>query len=59
MDRRSFVTASLLSMTAWPMAGQSAHPSLTPRATKWSAGLGEDFLPDLGGAVDWLNTARP
>jgi len=57
MDRRSFLTASLLSMTGTPMAGQSAHPSLTPWATKWSAALGDDSLPDLGGAVDWLNTA--
>ena len=57
MDRRNFVTASLLSMTGMPITGQNAHPSLTPWATKWSPAVGEDSLPDLDGAVGWLNTA--
>jgi thiol-disulfide isomerase/thioredoxin len=42
-------------MTGTPMAGQKARPLLTDVATE-SLALSDGFLPDLGGAADWLNT---
>ena len=55
LNRRHFLAASLLSMTATRTAGQIAHSPLKLSASELRVRT-EGPLPDLGGAVSWFNT---
>jgi len=55
MNRRHFLTASLLSMTGTPMAAQMTHSHLRIGASEAPV-RSEGSLPDLGGAAKWFNT---
>ena len=55
MNRRRFLTASLLSVPGARTAGQLAHPPLRMEASELPART-EGSLPNLSGAADWFNS---
>jgi len=58
MDRRSFLKTSALVTSGARVAAWLANPDLTANAAESQRALPDEGpLPDLGGAVAWLNSA--